>query len=121
MNAKAQEITSEIEILKEEIEELICERDSIELDPDDYIDEYDEYLAEKENVIIAGVSYDVSTLKDNHEIYTCGLNDYVITRFDVSDTEEFIDCTQEIETRELELIDLEEQELLYMDDEDEDE
>ena len=104
------DIMFEMEIHQEEIDECIEKRDMIELDPDDYIDEYNEYLKTHEYIYLSGVSFPTDTLKEqNPSAYNLGLHDFVNTHCDVCDTEEYQYLTERIDELEGYIEHLEEQ------------
>lgn len=101
-----------IEQIREELEAKRNELKSVELDPDDYTDEYDEMLREVYGEVnIAGISLDADQVlrKCDPTAYRCGLLDY-IDGIDVTDTEGHKAIEEEIEELEDELEALEEEE-----------
>jgi hypothetical protein len=92
-----------------EIDTLKKQLDSFALDPDDYIDQYNEMLNEAYGeVSVAEYTFDTSyLLKEVDEVaYREGLNDFVDS-LDVSDDKGYKDLEEQLTTAEDELSDLE--------------
>lgn len=97
--------------LIEAIKQLQIKIDFYELDPDDYIEEYDNMLDELGTVTIGSLEYSPSeVLKTVDPIaYRCGLGDYV-DNIDSNDVGEYIEMCSDLEDLEYELYQLEEEE-----------
>lgn len=95
---------------KAEIMEKQAEIDGFELDPDDFIDQYEEMLNEEGPVKVAGLTFEASQIIKELDptAYRCGLNDFVDS-LDKEDTEEYQKLEEELEELEDELADLEEE------------
>lgn len=95
--------------LQNQVKDKEAQQNNIECDPDDYTDQFDEFLDESGDVNIAGYTYAPSyALKSVDPIaYCCGLNDYADSCFDKEETDEFQALQEEIEDLESEIEDLE--------------
>ena len=116
-------MTNSIELLRAEVEmkeqeirkmqALIADKEKqqeqIELDPDDYEDQFDELLDESGTVEAGGYSfYPSRILKELDPVaYRCGLNDYADSVFDVEDSDEYKDLQEEIDQLKSDIEDLE--------------
>jgi len=98
--------TTKLQDLKDYLRTLENRIYNFELDPDDYIDSYNELLDE-EDVEICGMSYSTShVLKEvDPTAYRCGLIDY-IDGIDVEENEEYIELVEEKENLEFEIEEL---------------
>jgi vacuolar-type H+-ATPase subunit I/STV1 len=86
-----QEKIERIEFLESEIKDLRKQLENFELDPDDYSEQFDDFLNEEGDAIkICGCFYSRSEiLKEVDPInYRCSLNDF-IDAIDLEDTEEY--------------------------------
>ena len=94
----------EIANLQTQISNKKKELEKLELDPENYADQFDELLNEQGEVSICGCLYSPSEiLKEVDPInYRCSLNDFVDS-FDIEETEEYKDLQEEIEDLEMEL------------------
>ena len=81
---------------------------SIEIDPDDYADQFDESLDESGDVSIAGYNYALSYALQvlDPTAYRCGLNDFVDS-LDVEDSDEYKALQEEIDQLQSDIEDLE--------------
>lgn len=116
-------MTNSIELLRTEVEmkeqeirkmqALIADKEKqqeqIELDPDDYEDQFDDELDESGTVKAGGYSfYPSQILKELDPVaYRCGLNDYADSVFDVEDSDEYKDLQEEIDQLKSDIEDLE--------------
>ena len=86
--------------LTEELEELNKQRDELDIDPDEFTEQYDDCLNEVCGgcVKIGSLEYDAGrALREVDPIaYCCGLNDYV-DGIEIEETEAYKDLTEEIE------------------------
>ena len=85
------------------------QQEQIELDPDDFADQYDELLDESGTVEAGGYSfYPSRILKElDPTAYRCGLNDYADSVFDVTENDEYKALQEEIDQLESDIEDLE--------------
>ena len=76
--------------MKAKLEELIAKRDAIEIDPDDYIDEYEECYDADGDITIGTLTFTPSAIVRELDptAYRCGLVDYVDS-LSVEDTPEY--------------------------------
>ena len=97
-------LTTKNEELREKQEQL----ENFEIDPDDYEDQYCDFLDEFETVKIGNLEYSPSlVLKEvDPTAYRCGLLDYVDS-IDKTDSEEYKELEDEIAELESEIEDLE--------------
>jgi len=89
----------EIRKLQDQITAKETQQRQIEVDPDDYSDEYDSLLDEYGPVTVAGLKYYPSHILVNLDpiAYRCGLNDYVDSSYSVEDTDEYKALEEEID------------------------
>jgi hypothetical protein len=101
-------IQDKINSVKELIKAKQNEIDSFEIDPDDFIEQYEEALNSEGEVKVAGLTfYPADIIKElDPTAYRCGLNDYVdgIAKAEVK---EYRQLEEELEELEDELTDLE--------------
>lgn len=105
-----EEKLNEMVNLKEEIEMKREELDEMELDPDDYIEQYEDMLKEcytekgDGNIYIGNLCYNIAhVLKKVDPIaYRCGLTEYVDS-VDITETADYNELEEEISDMELEL------------------
>ena len=95
--------------LQDQIKNKEAQQNSIECDPGDYIDQFNEFLDASGDVSIAGYTYAPSyALKSVDPIaYRCGLNDFADSEFRKEDTEEYQALQDEIEQLESDIEDSE--------------
>jgi predicted nuclease with TOPRIM domain len=110
INARKNEIENEIETLKETISSKEWDRDNIELDPDDYEEQFCSMMDDEGDVIIWGYTYSPSyALKElDPTAFRCSLNDYV-SCLDIEDTKEYKELQEEIESLEENVSNLEDE------------
>jgi len=102
------ELQDKINNVKELIKAKQNEIDSFEIDPDDFIDQYEESLNSEGAVQVAGLTfYPADIIKElDPTAYRCGLNDYV-DGIDKADCKAYQELEEELEALEDELTDLE--------------
>lgn len=90
---------SQINFKQAEIDYLKREQQALDVDPDDYTDQFDEMLDESGEVDVAGYKYLVSYILKNLDpiAYRCGLNDYVDSTYSAEDTDEYKALSEEID------------------------
>lgn len=95
--------------LQNQIKDKEAQQNNIECDPDDYIDQFNEFLDGSGDVSIAGYTYAPSyALKSVDPVaYRCGLNDYADSYFDKEETDEYQSLQEEISQLESSIEDLE--------------
>ena len=101
----------EIEELEEKINLKKMELDNFEIDPDDYTEQYDDFLNEEGTVRVAGLEFDPAQIVKELDptAYRCGLVDYV-DGIEKSDVKEYQELEEELEELENQLEEMEEQE-----------
>lgn len=101
----------EIEELKAKINLKKMEIDNFEIDPDDYTEQYDDFLNEEGTVRVAGLEFDPAQIVKELDptAYRCGLVDYV-DGIEKSDVKEYQELEEELEELENQLEEMEEQE-----------
>lgn len=89
----------EIRKLQDQVAAKETQQRQIEVDPDDYIDEYDSLLDESGPVDVAGLEFYPSRILYELDpiAYRCGLNDYVDATYSAEDTEEYKALAEEID------------------------
>lgn len=89
----------EIRKLQDQIAAKETQQRQIEVDPDDYIDEYDSLLDESGPVTVAGLEYYPSHILGELDpiAYRCGLNDYIDSTYSAEDTDEYKALAEEID------------------------
>lgn len=106
-----------IKDLKEKLEEKMAEREtketelgSLELNPDDYEDSYDEALDDMGPVRIGSLEYSAShVLREiDPTAYRCGLLDYMDS-IDITETKEYKEIEEKLERIDDEIAELESQ------------
>ena len=95
--------------LRAQIKDKEAQQKSIECDPDDLADQFDECLDEAGSIKVAGCTfYPSQILKGCDPIgYRCGLNDFADLMFDKEETEEYQALQEEIDQLESDIEDLE--------------
>ena len=96
--------------LKAQIKNKEAQQNSIECDPDDLADQFDECLDAAGSIEVVGCTfYPSQILKECDPIaYRCGLNDFADSEFRKEDTEEYQALQEEIEDLQSQIEDLEE-------------
>ena len=111
-------LRAEVEMKEHEIRKMQAmiadkekQQDQIELDPDDFADQFADMLNESGTVEAGGYSfYPSRILKELDPVaYSCSLNDYADSVFDVTETDDYKALQSEIEDLESEIEDLENQ------------
>lgn len=99
----------EIRKMQSQIADKEKQQDQIELDPDDYADQFDELLDESGAVDAGGYSfYPSRILKELDPIaYSCSLNDYADFVFDVTENDDYKALQEEIDQLKSDIEDLE--------------
>ena len=102
---------SQINFKQNEIDSLRQEQQALEVDPDDYTDQYDEMLDESGEVFAGGVGFYPSRVLKNLDpiAYRCGLYDYVDSTYSIEDLDEYTEIEEKIEEIEDQISDLEDQ------------
>lgn len=99
-------LRAEVEMKEHEIRKMQAmiadkekQQEQIELDPDDFADQFDDMLDESGTVEAGGYSfYPSRILKELDPVaYSCSLNDYVDSVFDVEDSDEYKALQSEID------------------------
>lgn len=108
LSQRLESAETEAQKLRDKIKGLQHDQESIELDPDDYTDQYDQMLDECNPIEINGyieILYS-DALRDQDPIaYRCGLSDFMDT-IDLTESQEYKDLEEEIEDLEYELCEL---------------
>ena len=99
----------EIRKLQAQIKDKEAQQNSIECDPDDLADQFDECLDEAGSIAVAGCTfYPSQILKKCDPIgYRCSLNDFADSEFRKEETEEYQAFQEEIDQLESDIEDLE--------------
>lgn len=102
---------SQINFKQNEIDYLKQEQQALEVDPDDYTDQFDEMLDGSGDIDVAGYKFSVSYILKNLDptAYRCSLNDYVDSAYSIEDVEEYKEIEEKIEEIEDQISDLEDQ------------
>jgi regulator of replication initiation timing len=102
------ELKEKIDQLKIEIGATKSQIENFEIDPDDFIDQYEESLNDDGAVKVCGLTFwPADIIKEmDPTAYRCGLNDYV-DGTDKSDIKEFQDLEEELANLQSELDELE--------------
>ena len=95
--------------LQAQIKDKEAQQNSIECDPDDLADQFDEILDEAGSIEVAGCTfYPSQILKEcDPVVYRCGLNDFADSYFNKEETEEYQALQEEIDQLESDIVDLE--------------
>lgn len=110
-------LRAEVEMKEQEIRKMQAliankekQQEQIELDPDDFADQFDELLDERGEIEIGCLTYSPSHVLKNVDptAYRCSLNDFVDS-FDVEDSDEYKALQSEIDDIQDEIEDLENQ------------
>ena len=109
LQAEIQMKEHEIRKLQAQIKDKEAQQDNIECDPDDYIDQFNEFLDGSGDVSIAGYTYAPSyALKSVDPVaYRCGMNDFADSYFNKEETEEYQALQSEIDQLGSDIEDLE--------------
>lgn len=109
-------LRAEVEMKEHEIRKMQAtiadkekQQNSIECDPDDFADQFDEMLDEAGSIAVAGCTfYPSQILKECDPVaYRCGLNDYADAIFDASETDDYKALQDEIDQLRSDIEDLE--------------
>ena len=109
-------LRAEVEMKEQEIRKMQAQiadkekqQSQIELDPDDFADQFDDMLDESGTVEAGGYSfYPSRILKELDPVaYRCGLNDFADSYFDKEETDEYRSLQEEIDQLESDIEDLE--------------
>lgn len=110
-------LRAEIEMKEQEIRKMRSmisdkekQQSQIELDPDDYEDQFDDMLDETIlEIEIGNLTYSPSHVLKNVDpvAYRCSLNDYADSVFDASETDEYKALQEEIDQLQSDIEDLE--------------
>ena len=109
-------LRAEVEMKEQEIRKMQAliadkekQQEQIELDPDDFADQFDDMLDESGTVEAGGYSfYPSRILKElDPTAYRCGLNNYADSVFDVTENDEYKALQEEIDQLESDIEDLE--------------
>ena len=89
----------EIRKLQDQVTAKETQQSQIEIDPDDYTDQFNEMLDESGEVDVAGLEFYPSQIlgKLDPIAYRCGLNDYVDATYSAEDTDEYKALEEEID------------------------
>lgn len=89
----------EIRKIQDQITAKEAQQRQIEIDVDDYIDEYDSLLDESGPVTVCGLEYYPSLILGEVDpiAYRCGLNDFVDSTYSAEDTDEYKALAEEID------------------------
>ena len=109
LRAEVEMKEQEIRKMQSQIADKEKQQNQIELDPDDFADQFDELLDESGAVDAGGYSfYPSRVLKGLDPIaYRCGLNDYADSVFDASETDDYKALQDEIDQLQSDIEDLE--------------
>ena len=99
---------SQINFKQAEIDYLKREQQALEVDPDDYTDQFDEMLDESGEVDVVGHKFSVSYILENLDptAYRCGLLDYIDSTYSIEDLDEYKEIEEKIEDLENHISDL---------------
>ena len=111
------ELRAEVEMKEQEIRKMRSmisdkekQQDQIELDPDDFADQFDDSLDESiPEIEIGCLTYSPSHVLKNVDpvAYRCSLNDYADAVFDASETDDYKALQDEIDQLQSDIEDLE--------------
>ncbi len=109
LKSQVDSIEFKLYALRLQVYNLEKQQDQIELDPDNYEDQFDDMLDESGTVEAGGYSfYPSRILKELDPIaYSCGLNDYADSVFDASETDDYKALQEEIDQLQSDIEDLE--------------
>ena len=105
LNANLEVLNTQLEEAQDDLYEKISERDNLEINKDDFIDQYEESLDECNGEFMG---YDASYILKNVDpiAYSLGLTDYCDS-VDITVTEEYKNLQEEVEDLESDIEDLE--------------
>ena len=109
LRAEVEMKEQEIRKMQSQIADKEKQQNQIELDPDDFADQFDESLDESiPEIEIGSLTYSPSHVLKNVDpvAYRCGLNDF-IDSLDVEDTDEYKELEDEIDQLKSDIEDLE--------------
>lgn len=109
LQSQIEDIEFKLYALRLQVSDLESQQDQIELDPDDFADQFDDMLDESGTVEAGGYSfYPSRILKELDPVaYRCGLNDYADSDFDVTENDEYKALQEEIDQLQSDIEDLE--------------
>lgn len=109
LRAEVEMKEQEIRKMQSQIADKETQQNEIECDPEDLADFFDEGLDEEGSIKVAGCTfYPSQILKECDPIaYRCGLNDFVDSVFDASETDEYKALQEEIDQLQSDIEDLE--------------
>lgn len=98
----------EIRKMQAQIADKEKQQSNIEIDPDDFADQFDELLDESGEIEVSSFTYSPSHILKNVDptAYRCCLNDFVDS-LDVEDSDEYKDLQEEIDQLKSDIEDLE--------------
>ena len=108
LRAEVEMKEQEIRKMQSQIADKEKQQSQIEIDPDDFADQFDELLDESGEIEIGCLTYSPSHVLKNVDpvAYRCGLNDFVDS-LDVEDSEEYKALQEEIDQLKSDIEDLE--------------
>ena len=109
LQSQIESIESKLSDLRFHVSDLESQQGKIELDPDDYEDQFDDMLDESiPEIEIGSLTYSPSHVLKNVDptAYRCGLNDFVDS-LDVEDSDEYKELQEEIDQLKSDIEDLE--------------
>lgn len=108
LQAEIQMKEHEIYKMRAIISEKESQQNNIEIDPDDYEDQFDDMLDESGTVEAGGYSfYPSRILKELDPVaYSCSLNDYADSVFDVTENDDYKALQEEIDQLQSDIEDL---------------
>ena len=109
LQSQIEDIEFKLYALRLQCYNLEKQQEQIELDPDDYEDQFDDLLDESGTVEAGGYSfYPSRILKELDPVaYSCSLNDYADSVFDALETDEYKALQEEIDQLQSDIEDLE--------------
>ena len=109
LQAEIQMKEHEIRKMQSQIADKEKQQSQIELDPDDFADQFDDMLDESGTVEAGGYSfYPSRILKELDPVaYSCSLNDYADSVFDVTENDDYKALQEEIDQLKSDIEDLE--------------
>ena len=109
LKSQIDSIESKLYALRLQVYNLESQQEQIELDPDDYEDQFDDMLDDNiPEIKIGTLTYSPSYVLKNVDptAYRCGLNDYVDS-LDVEDSDEYKELQEEFDQLQSDIEDLE--------------
>ena len=109
LRAEVEMKEQEIRKMQSQIADKEKQQSQIELDPDDFADQFDDMLDESGTVEAGGYSfYPSRILKELDPVaYSCSLNDYADSVFDVTENDDYKALQDEIDQLQSDIEDLE--------------